>query len=264
MWKNLIISALLLLFICYLSGCIQHYASANLGAAMTYAPAPAYRGSDTTATYVGGSYGSTFNNGAYDTDDKIDIGQVMVHRAKVGQNYTFVYGGLGHFGNYTARYNTIDPNLQLRADSINGNKNFWGLGAFTELNLAISSETFDYRILGMQVAVYYEGGQYFDYRKVLDNLGSTTNLGFDEVNNLHTSNWTYGLGFNSEFIIKTDHADIGARADFGYIKGGREANVIGGLKFYITRNRWTFSTQLSGAVDMEGGLTSFGLNYRIK
>ena len=263
MCKKIILSCLLIIFAVYLSGCIDYYASANLGTAMNYVPKPVYEKKDTTAVYVGGAYSHTFR-GAYSTEDQIDMGQLSLHKSITSKNYNLAYGGIAHLGSYRASYIPFDTNLQNAAASIAGDKLFWGLGAFAEANLNINSDDLDFRVIGISGSIYYEGGEFAEYRSQLDQLTTSLGNSFDEVGDLHPNSVTYEIAFNSELILKTNSANFGVKASIGAIKGHEQANVIAGTTFFITKDRWTISTRFAASVYMDGGLTSFGLNYRIK
>jgi len=243
---SLIVIGLITLAI-YLSGCSNYYGVANLNTSTHYVPKPAYRGQDTSATYVGGAVHASFG-GAYNDSDQLVIGQLMSHRSFTGENYSAALGGLVYAGIY-------DTPL---APSLGENHSLWGVGGFGEVSFDFNGDWLDYRFIGVRTSVFYEAGEFFSFRERAALIESL------DIVNLTTARTQLGISAFSEFLIKFRTASLGIRQDLSWLVGGESSNLVFALGAAFTKNRYTVNLQANTSLFYEGTFTTLGVHYRIK
>lgn len=202
---HLILICLFLILLVSLNSCFIGYGLGNTAEGTRYQPKPVYQDKDTSANYIS-AYISHNNDLGYFQGEENMFGGARFHRANTFKNFNFAYGAFGYAGNYDV---TFVKDLQ-------GKKFFYGGGISGEANLNIPLfNRLDWRILGVRVTGWAEGGEYARFRERISSeefraLSDTVFI--DQAPN----NFLTNVSLNSELVYKQDNFNLGLNATYGY------------------------------------------------
>lgn len=160
------------------------YGMANVSEPTSFTAKPVYNDTSSIekkATYVSGEFADS-GDGAYQPDDRSSFFTGKVYSSVVRKAFDYSYGAYAYYGTYDVQ------NVQ----NFNGKKGFHGFGIFHEGNARIGKRV-KWLHIGYRVNLWYEGGEFDQFRRDADQ--------FQNFDNLHPQKVNVYLGFQQKFVL---------------------------------------------------------------
>ncbi|MEJ7911919.1 MAG: hypothetical protein WKF70_02105 [Chitinophagaceae bacterium] len=265
--------AFFLVSIVLLTGCIGRQAffvSPFNGINNPYHSIPTKKDSLPSAFYVNGAL--AWGNANDNAGDKVFAAYTNLSQGLNFGKFQAFYGiGIGA-GSY--RVDTYgreeDLNETVNAEVIDANagrKTFGGYGFDGGINYTISGRNNEWRMLGVEMSLRKEYGQYLSFRERLPPGSATVNI----------RNAMYGTaGAYTEFIHHALHFDYGFKVGVGRVLNSNyhrgkirdsyfiDYNILYNyfdIDFHVTKHRWTGYIQYNDAC--KASVFMMGANYRL-
>jgi len=229
-------------------GCYPYYAYGNAGVDPILFTKPIYTDSSKTSTYIGGKFSQSQDSAFNHSGEKNYFGQLFWSQTQTNRNYNFSYGGYGYFGSYKV----------LEIKEFSGKKSYYGAGVSSEINLNIPLSIIDIRIVGVKGTLFYENGDFTNFRKIAAKKELMTGIS--------SSKLAYNISyiFGSDFKLKKGSA--GFDASYGFTQPINENDIIltFGLNTHYNYKSYTAFFQYTNCFWAMGNEFSAGVNYRLK
>jgi len=217
---------------------------ANVSEPTSFTAKPTYNDTSSVeqqAVFITAKFSDSGGAG-YQPDDRSSFFTVKAYKSVVRKRYDYSFGGHTYFGSYDVQ----------GAAPFNGQKGFYGAGLFHDGNLRIGTRR-KWLHLGYRVDLWYEGGEFDQFRDQARNLNN-----FEDI---HPQNLNIYFGFQHKFIFAKR---FGTYSNFGALWGinNIEATPLVGGGLFFAYDCCVFD--VGGNVSPELSYLNFSFHYKLK
>ena len=250
------VSKLILFLMAFLfTSCSVAYNFANFNAEpIPFVSPPSTKSNDSTiiSTSVGGKYTHSLHDANAHMGETNKSGMAFIYQTHTNKNFYFSYGCYGYSGEYLVKYYPETSKLEP----------YYGFGLSGEagFNLPLSN-IFDFHVLGIRGSVFYEDGQYANFRKFVSSIPENGYYHYNAYSSTNGYNISFTTGINYHF----DGLSLGFEGGLG--KTSSYPSTISVLTMnsttYLTSHRFTFYLQYDDSCLALGEEYSLGFIYRL-
>lgn len=237
----------LCLIVFLLPGCLPRYGLANSGGDPIFFTKPVYKDSAVVATYVGGKFCQTADSAYFHKNESSYFGELYLYRSHSQKFFNYAYGIFGYQGSYRV----------AQLEQFKGNKHFYGGGVSGEMNLNLPVYIVDMRLFGVRGSAWYEGGDFYSFRKYASDQGL--------IENVNTSHLAYNISFMQEYNFRLNNSSVGFYHSLGTTSDleHQYSYLTYTSTLFFTYKRFTSYAQYTICTFGIGRMYSLGMSYQI-